>query len=722
MPRDLGVTVDPETKSKKHLIEFSLKGYVKATNVYVVGDFSCWFPGAYPMKLEGETWRLTLPFYPGEYLYAFMIEGYKWISDPKNPLKTRNAYGRECSVLQVSKSLLDAKCFGGDGKIVLEGLYHDQTPIFLDVDDKLAHIKFRAKRNDITRATLIIADRKGGTKKKEKMQKFWQNKFFEYYEATIAVPKRRGAQYFFEVEDKGTLAYYSASGASLQREQVTGFELDNTYSQSFRVPEWVRNAVFYQIFPERFYNGDKGNDPPGVCRWGEKPTRRNFFGGDLKGIIDKLDYIASLGVDALYLTPVFCSKTNHKYDVQDYFNIDPHFGDNETLKLLVKEARRKGIRIVLDAVFNHSSDDFWAFRDVREKGRNSAYKDWYFIRKFPVRKRRFLEKLLRFLPLPPKWRFRLMMKFPPSYETFAGVSFMPKLNMLNPETAEYFMRVAEYWIEEADIDGWRFDVAFGVPLEFWKKLRKRLKALKPEVYMLAEFGNHNSDPSMWVGEAFDAIMNYGLRQAILDFVVFERIRAEEFHERLMRFKALLPRKSLFVMYNLLGSHDTPRILTLCKGDINKVKLAVFLQMTLPGAPAIYYGDEIGLEGGGDPDCRRTMPWNPKDWNNEILEYHKKLIQIRKQNKALTHGEFEAILIDNEKNVYAFKRIYEDHEALALINNGDQEFLFTVKTEKQFNDALTNEPFKPKKGKVIVKLKPKEAVLLLPITRIISDKT
>ncbi|MEM3640460.1 MAG: glycoside hydrolase family 13 protein, partial [Candidatus Bathyarchaeia archaeon] len=588
--------------------------------------------------------------------------------------------------------------------------YHDQTPRYLDVDQEYAHLRFRTKKDDVSNVTLIVREQEK-SERKLKMTKAWEDKYFEYFECLVQI-KQYPLRYFFEVKDGSVTAYFSVSGASRNKEDVQEFVLTKAHVNTFQVPEWVKGAVFYQIFPDRFFNGDKKSDPPKVAKWGDKPKQNNFFGGDLEGIIQKLDYIESLGFNAIYLTPIFGSISNHKYDIYDYFNVDPHFGDNEKLKTLVEEAHKRGIRVILDAVFHHTSDRFWAFEDVLKNQEKSKYTSWYFIRKFPVKRKQLLKILLKF-PLPKKFWHMLRFRLLPNYETFAGVPNMPKLNLLNPETAEYFMKVAEFWVREYNIDGWRFDVAFGIPFKFWKELRTRLKQIKSDLYLLGEFGNGNPDPSAWVGhETFDAVMNYPLRSIVLDFVVFESIGAEEFHRRLMELMGKLPHKAVYSMYNLLGSHDTPRILTLCRGDLRRAKLAIFLQMTLPGAPAIYYGDEIGLQGGNDPDCRRTMEWNSEKWNLELFDYIKKLIKIRKEHSALVTGRMEVVLKEAKEHVYIFKRKSENNQAIVCINNYAGAKVIKIDSNNPLVEALSGTIFQPSNGTLTINIPPKEGIILV----------
>jgi len=709
MIRDAGRVFDSKCKSRKHKVEVTLAGFEEARNVYVIDDFCCWFPGAQPMERQGRTWKRTLYLYEGDYRYVFAIDGYTWLGDPDNPVTARNPSGTECSLFMVGRELLEAPISRNDGKIELEGLYHDQTPRFLDVNKDEALFRFRAKKGDLTQAVLVLKG-KEAVEKEFEMRRSWEDKYFEYYEHAAHI-ESYPLEYSFKARDGNVTVYFTSSGASPDPRASADFVLDKS-SSVFEVPGWARGAVFYQIFPDRFYNGDRTNDPPRVTKWGDKPKRNNFFGGDLKGIIEKMDHLESLGIDAIYLTPIFSSNSNHKYDVYDYFRVDPHFGDENTLRRLVKEAHKRGIKVILDAVFNHTSYEFWAFKDVLKNQEKSRYVNWYFMKKFPI-EGRALTKAVSRLPFTSEFRYLLRFKFPPPYETFAGVPFMPKLNLLNPETAEYFMNVAEHWIREADVDGWRFDVAFGVPYEFWTKLRARLKELKPDVYLLGEFGNGNPDPSAWVGpEAFDAVMNYPLRSIILDFVVFERLGVEEFHRRLMELMGKLPEKALYVMYNLLGSHDTPRLLTLCKGDAKKAKLAILLQMTLPGVPAVYYGDEVGLLGRRDPDCRRTMPWNAGEWNTELLTYYEQLIRARKEHPSLTLGGFEPLLKDDTKSAYVFQRKHKGESTVISVNNGVYPAEVSFKSNKPFLEVLTGTTYEPVKNFVEVTMPPKQGCLLV----------
>jgi cyclomaltodextrinase len=406
----------------------------------------------------------------------------------------------------------------------------------------------------------------------------------------------------------------------------------------WEAPDWVVGSIFYEIFPDRFANGDSSNDPPSVVSWGSKPTRDNFMGGDLQGIIDHFPYLDELGVNALYLTPIFKAGSNHKYDTYDYFRVDPAFGTKELLRKLVDEAHQRGMRIILDAVFNHCGEGFWAFEDVKQKGGSSAYVPWFFIESFPLS------------------------QDPPNYQTCGATRYMPKLNTNTLEVREHLFEAATYWIEECGIDGWRLDVPWKVPFDFWVEFREKVKAANPEAYIVGEFWR---DPGPWLrGDTCDGAMNYPLRGYILDYIVHRTMDAEDFDFEIQR---LLNAHGPSAQYhlNLLGSHDTARILTLCGGDIDKVVMALIFIFTFVGAPLIYYGDEIGLTGGDDPECRGAMIWNEARWEPHLRKVYRALIRARREHSVLQTGEFERVWAFN--GVYAYRRFSQDEEILVILN-------------------------------------------------------
>jgi cyclomaltodextrinase len=406
------------------------------------------------------------------------------------------------------------------------------------------------------------------------------------------------------------------------------------------VPDWVPDAIFYQVFPDRFCNGDRSNDPPATEPWGNAPTRENFSGGDLQGVADKLDYLQDLGVNALYLNPIFRARTNHKYDTCDYFEVDPAFGSNDLLKQLVREVHRRKMHIILDGVFNHCGDGFWAFEDVKARGAASPYADWFIVRSYPIR------------------------ASPLSYYTCGGAWYLPKLNLSHGPVQEYILDVARHWLHEAAIDGWRLDTPCKIPLAFWREFRGAVKAVNPQAYLVGEIWR---EAGPWIqGDMFDGTTNYRLRELILSYCVENVLDAEDLAFELNLLFRTHGDAAPF-MLNLLGSHDTRRVLTAMRGEVDRLLLAVALLMTVPGAPLIYYGDEIGLCGGMDPDCRRTMVWDEARWNRRISNAYRKLIRLRRTHPALQRGRFEALI--GFDRVLAYRRVYEEDEVIIVLNPG-----------------------------------------------------
>lgn len=408
-----------------------------------------------------------------------------------------------------------------------------------------------------------------------------------------------------------------------------------------RVPAWVRDAVFYQIFPERFANGDPSNDPPGTEAWGGTPTPRNFFGGDLRGIIQRLDYLSALGVNALYLNPIFTSPSNHKYQTSDYMTVDPHFGDAAVFREFIAACHARGIRVILDGVFNHTGVQFFAFDDVKRNGAASPYRNWYTFHGFPVG--------------PPSR---------PNYECWWGYGHLPKLATQEPAVRAYLFDVTRHWLAEG-IDGWRLDVPNEIPHDFWIAWRTLVKSLNPEAYIVGEIWQ---DGSPWLqGDQFDAVMNYRFRDACLQFFAHDSISVTRFDSLLERQRMDYPAAVNGVLQNLLGSHDTERFLTLCDGDTAALTLAWLFQMTYPGAPMIYYGDEIGMVGGRDPGCRGTMVWDPAGQDTTLLARMKSLVALRNREAVLRHGSYQRILADDRKTTLVFSRNTAETNALVFLN-------------------------------------------------------
>jgi cyclomaltodextrinase len=411
------------------------------------------------------------------------------------------------------------------------------------------------------------------------------------------------------------------------------------------VPYWVEDAIFYQIFPDRFANGDPQNDPPNVQPWGSQPTSWGFQGGDLRGIIDKFDYILDLGVNAIYLNPIFLSNSNHRYNTVDYFKIDPRVGTVEDFHALLETAHSNNVRVILDGVFNHCGRGFFGFNDLLENQDHSPYRDWFYVNKFP---------LDAYSPGKAE-----------DYKAWWGFKSLPKFNTNNQAVRRYLLNVARYWIEQGS-DGWRLDVPNEIDDDpFWLEFRQTVKSINRDAYLVGEIWT--VEPR-WVGpNHFDGLMNYPLRDAVLDFLNGGFITATGFADQVEGILKRYPRENAYAMYVPLGSHDTERIYTRFNGDLNKLKLAYSFVLAYPGAPAIYYGDEIGMPGGKDPECRAAFNWNPETWLEELRGWLRTLISLRKRYVALRRGSYKRVLVDDRRNVYAFARTLGDETLLVVLN-------------------------------------------------------
>ena len=529
----------------------------------------------------------------------------------------------------------------------------------------LVHIRIRTKKEDIKKILLHYGDPfifiEDSYEYVKEMVKVTSEALFDYWQVAISVRFAR-LQYLFELEDKegqsvlyGDKGFTDNSPENLHYEG-NGFKLPYIHEiDGCQVPEWVSKTVWYQIFPERFANGNAELSPEEALDWDSSitPKTTDFFGGDLQGIIDHLDYLQDLGITGLYLCPIFESPSNHKYNTTDYFEIDRHFGDKETFRQLVDQAHLRGMKVMLDAVFNHIGDQSAQWQDVLKHGEKSVYRDWFHIQEFPVTN----DKLVNPKELP--------------YHTFAFASYMPKLNTANPEVKDYLLSVATYWIEQFDIDAWRLDVANEVDHQFWRDFRKAVLAKKPDLYILGEVW-HTSQP--WLkGDEFHAVMNYPLSDSIKDYFLSRSKKTSQFIAEMNCQSMYYKQQISEVMFNLLDSHDTERILTTAQGDIQLVKSALVFLFLQRGAPCIYYGTELELGGGMDPDCRRVMPWDRVSNSNDMLNFMKDLIQLRKEiADIIQHGKFT--LEEIAPDVLALEWQHDHQVIRAIFNQSKENYL------------------------------------------------
>ncbi len=594
----------------------------------------------------------------------------------------------------------------------------------------------------------------------------------------------------------------------------------NCAAQVTGVPQWAKKAVWYQIFPERFYNGDKKNDPapedmkgawpyfvpegwqvhPWTSDWfklqpWEVKTGKDFYwnagvrryGGDIQGIIDKLDYLKKLGITAIYLNPVFESPSSHKYDATMYHHIDNNFGpdpakdreiwakedpgnpatwqwttaDKLFLKL-IKECHKRGMKIIIDGVFNHTGTTFWAFQDIVKNQKNSRYKDWYTIKSWddPAAGTKF------------------------DYEGWLGVKDLPEIredaNGLVKGPREHIHDIVKRWMDpngdgnpEDGIDGWRLDVAEMVNHNFWKDFRKWVKGINPDAYIVGEIWWDDWQhykmmvATPWLkGDEFDAVMNYRFARDLKDFAVNKKepIDARGFVDSLNILYKQYPKENIYVMMNLLDSHDVERIASqLVNPDIlydhggnssqnknfdvrkpnavEKVRqeMIAAVQFTLPGAPQIYYGDEAGMWGGDDPDCRKPMVWkefkydterahplgyerkpDAVKFDNALFNRYRLLAAIRNGNEVLSLGDIKFRFVDSEKNILIYSREYMGKEIMVAVNNNPEAKTIELGTENLFagknviEDMITKKKIKMDKDKINLKLAPYEAMILKPV--------
>ncbi len=587
----------------------------------------------------------------------------------------------------------------------------------------------------------------------------------------------------------------------------------DTGSPAEFVPAWAKHAVWYQIFPERFHNGDQSNDPtkedirgafpddpdlpwqihPWTADWykrqpwetsGRRPfydlIQRRRYGGDLQGVIDKLDYLRDLGINAIYLNPVFDSPSAHKYDAISYHHIDPNFGPDpkgdralieheepgdprtwvwtsaDKLALrLVKEAHARGMRVIFDGVFNHMGARSWAFQDLLKNQQKSPCADWFVVRSWRDETKGTEFDFTGWFGHKTLPEFR---------EDAGGIVEGPR---------NYIFAATRRWMDpngDGDpsdgIDGWRLDVAFCVGHPFWKGWRRLVKGLNPGAYLTAELIDPAPELRPYLqGDEFDAVMNYNFAFACSDYFADRkhRITTSEFDRRLQELREAFPPGVAEVQQNLFGSHDTDRIGSHIvnrdkerAGDWNKYfgfskaqsglydtrkptgdelasqKLFAVLQMTYVGAPMIYYGDEVGMWGANDPDCRKPMIWEDMVYEDEatlpdgtkrergdkvevnraLLDHYRRLIKLRKEFEPLRTGSFEKLLTDDARQLYVFRRKLGDEEVVVALNNSDKPQTAIIALSGDWRDRWNNRDIsRVADGKAVIPLDPRGAAIL-----------
>lgn len=577
-------------------------------------------------------------------------------------------------------------------------LYHrpESEFAYLYTED-LAHIRLRTEKDDVASVEILAGDTylhysDEWFHKGLPMAKIGSTEVHDYWMSEVTVDTKRLAYAFKVTDADGDQVFYCDRGVfrpdndSILRQVNAYFRLPYFHeSDRAKTPEWVKNTVWYQIFPDRFANGDQSNDPVNTLPWGyrDHPRFDDFYGGDLQGIIDHLDDLVELGVNGLYLTPIFTGKTNHKYDTSDYMSIDPSFGDKKLLKNLVDQAHQRGMKVMLDAVFNHIGYYSTYWQDVLTNQENSVYRDWFHIRHFPVQ---------AFNPVDySQINHQQEIQDQLTYHTFAFEPHMPKFNTSNEAAKRYLLDVARYYIQEFDIDAWRLDVANEVDHQFWKAFHQACVSLKSDFYIIGEIWH--SSQRFLEGDEFHGVMNYPMTDAIKDFFMGDLLSNQEMTiqqlvHRLTQQKMLYRMQTNQVQFNLLDSHDTMRLLTRANQDKNLVQASLAFMFLQQGTPCIYYGTEVGIDGGDDPDNRKCMIWNPAQQDQDMLFFTKKLVEFRKSYAdMISYGELTWELVPENNRYLAMRLAYQGVELVAHFNLGQEPVL--VRLEKGTKIVLTN---------------------------------
>lgn len=638
--------------------------------VNVAGTFNNWDKAAHPMVMDadGRTFRRKIDLPVGKVQYKFVLNDERWIIDPKG--KTVNdGNGNDNSVLFLYPADYGNPARPGDAELARSAIRHEQTPSWLNLDRGALAFKVQARAGDVGRAELLI----GG--KPVAMVRTPGDELYETWTATV--PYKRGSfDYAFRFDGI----------------PVGSYRFDAERYQAFKVAPWVEDAVIYQIFPDRFANGDPKNDPKDVVAWDAKPTYYNRFGGDAAGIRERIPYLKGLGVSALYINPVFKSPSNHRYEADDFRLVDPEIGTNKEFGGLTTALRKAGIRPIMDWSLNHSSPEFFAFKDVREKGATSLYASWYNVYSYPVR-----------------------VEEKPNYEAWFGFPSMPKFKVMQPEVKNYLLDLVAFWRKEAPgLGGIRLDVANEVDPAFWRLFRQEVKGQDPNLWIV---GENWTDSRPWLqGDQWDGAMNYPFRDAVVGWIAEGKTKPSQFLDRLFEVYGWYAPQASRSMMNLIGSHDTPRFRTVAGGDERLAMLGATALLTWIGAPNIYYGDEVGMEGERDPDNRRGMRWDLVRDDNPVLRHYRKLIEVRRGSKALREGAPVRLLSDDTANVAVFGRTIGSDAAIVAMNRSSESRRVTFDLPeslrgKQYVDALSDGRFKAQRS-ISLELRPYGSAVLI----------
>lgn len=546
------------------------------------------------------------------------------------------------------------------------------TPYVCTTAKNKIEVKFRTPKDEVEKVNIIFNDPYNYTdrvweEKRSEMELRCTDDMYNWWTSELTIDTRRFMYHFELITKDGEVYHYSEAG--LDKEWEVGYQFNLPFSHEdeiFTYPDWIDETIWYQIFPDRFATSDSEK----YKSWHNgSVTNEENYGGNIKGIISKLGYIKDLGANAIYFTPLFEADSSHKYDTTDYYKIDPQFGTEEDFRNLITAAHEHGIKIMLDGVFNHTSKNHPFFKDVVKNKEKSVYKDWYYVNDY--------ENLEESVKLDYN-----TFRYNSTFDTFAYTPNMPKLNVANPEAKKYILDAVKYWTEMG-IDGWRLDVANEVHHSFWKDFKKTVVEVNPDVYIVGEIWH---DSITWLrGDEFHAVMNYKYTNAIIDYFFKKKINKEQFENRVIRTQMEYTNAINKAAFNLFDSHDTMRVLDMCDFKIERLKLGTVFLFTQVGSPCIYYGTEIGITGSGDPDNRKLMLWDEKEWNLELYEFYRQLIKVRKENPILGNaGDF--YLVPNN-DVCEFIKTDGKETYRILLNNSNTEYEFATEQKVIFAEKF-----------------------------------
>jgi glycosidase len=700
-----------------------------ARSMGLAGTFNGWNPRATPMSgpdAQG-MWAVQVDLPSGKHRYKFVADGNRWFHDPRNVDKEPDGHAGFNSILRLGRvaHLRRSAAKVADGKIEALALEHDpdRPQYFQRLPDRRALIRLRTLAHDVAAVHVAVAD--GG---RFEMVEVSTREPFATWEAIAAFPANKERDIYTFVMKDGTL----------ERSGPATYGVPVGDEAVFRTPDWAKHAVWYQIMMDRFRNGDASNDPNPVHPWTSdwfKPVPwegkdgatfykyyvfDRLYGGDLAGLLEKLPYLKDLGINAIYLNPVFKADSHHKYNASTYLHIDDHFGvkgDYEVIKDkedhtdpstwvwtksdrqfldFLKKTHAMGMKVIIDGVFNHVGTAHPAFQDVKKNGRNSRYADWFEV---------------------TSWD-------PFEYEGWFGHGELPVFRkspdgLASEEVKEYIYNVTKRWMDpdgDGDpgdgIDGWRLDVPNEIPAPFWVGWREHVKSINPDAYITGEIWERADE---WLdGKHFDAVMNYEFARGACGWVfnVKQKISPSELDRRYRELRMAYPREATLVLQNLMNSHDTDRVASMALNpdrpyddgnrvqdngpdynndkpsptDYRKARLTLLMQMTYVGAPMVYYGDEVGMWGADDPTCRKPMLWrdlepyeNPDENHvmDDHLAFYKRAIALRNAHPALRTGSFQTLLTDDEQDVWAFLRRDPNEQLIVALNASDKDATVVV---------------------------------------------